>query len=279
MKGQKQADGSWKLADGTTLAEAEYQAQLTDADKDIPPSNDGVPPWVTAIAQAQERDKLLAENAALRQREQERLEKERSILPSFQPGETFSEPNKFINVLNELVAKQIAPLREEGAALARDRAYNNLKKSVISRSPQFAAQFSAIEYLVDNEMASKEVTEANLIKSVQTVVGAIYLNNPAAFHTNNPSPTPTPKSPVPPNNIPPHLQASRSTIPQDGNNNSNEPSDDEFDENERRLMRERGLDKMQWKVLKNISPNKLGPKMWAAIKEKKWDVVKQLGGM
>lgn len=280
MKGIKQADGTWLLPDGTTLQEAEYLAQL--------PAEEDPPNWAVGIAQAQENERLARENQELRQRLNNNNAPADPPLPTLNPGEPFQDPNKLLAAINTLIERQVAPLHEERAEYARQQQYVKLKRSIIASNPQFAAGFASIENLVDTEMEGKEPTQANLIKAIQTVIGAAYLANPAAFvqnaspnNNNNNNPSANNNRQTSDVTLPPHLATSNRSRNDSTNNNGEvvEPSDDEFDENERRLMREKGLDKMQWKVLRTIPPTKLGAKMWQAIKDKKWDVVKQLGGM
>lgn len=283
MKGKKNNDGSYTLENGTLLSEADFNAQLTEADKEV----EEVPNWAMAMAQTQERERLIRENEEFRRKEAERNNAPPAPV-NFAPGEPFSDPNKFYKAIEDLVTRQVAPLHAEREQYAKERAYAQAKKALLAKNQQFAQQFQTIEHLVDGEMAGKDPTEANIVKSIQTVVGAIYLSNPSAFqqppnnNSGNPPPTPAPRSNNQPpvnNNLPPHLQPSRSTLPPNGNDPFAEPSDDEFDENERRLMRERGMNKMQWKVLRTIPPNKLGKKMYDAIKTNDWKTVKEMGGM
>lgn len=252
-----------------------------------PTQNQNDPPaWAMQYAQQQEYERIQRENLELRQR-LERQSQQQIPAPGsdLAPGEPFNNPQKFLGAIDELIQRQVAPLRQTQEQYARQLQYQQLKNRVKVQYPQFAQTFQSIEHLVDNEMAQQDPTEANLMAALQRVVGGVVLSNPQAFFQGQQRQTPQNQNQPPANNnqpannqnnqqvppqLPPHLSSSRPII--DGSQNQQNGGQvdmSQFNENEIRLMRERGLNAKQWIALRDTPPDKLTKAKWEEIKNLK----------
>lgn len=197
--------------------------------------------------------------------------------PPPQPGEAFNEPERFLGRIQDMIDRSIRPLRESQAYFDRQQRYGALKQKIKLSNPDAAQRFAIIEGLVDQYMESKEPTEENMAESIQRAIGAMVASG--AFSTTNApvgnrqaSPAPNQQAPIvnPPTNnnspaptndmLPPHLRPSNSSIQTSDITNETQVDMSQFDENEKRLMREQGLNPRQFLLLKNTPPDQITSK-------------------
>jgi len=166
-------------------------------------------------------------------------------------GDAFNNPNKLLDAFKNMLEAQVGPLKKDAAESKRNRDYADMKAQIRAANPAF----SKIESVVDQLMVGQELTEANIIRCVEQAVGRMMLNNPAAFNANksNNSETP-PKNDMRP---PPHLASKPKPSNEAGNRSDPKFDLSNFDENSKRLMREKGLTPKQFVLLRDTDPNTL----------------------
>lgn len=217
-----------------------------------------VPAFVLEMSRANEATRKANAEAERLRKELEDLRNPPPPPVKLEEGDAFNKPDKLLDAFRNMLEAQVGPLKRDAAEAQRARIYNDMKTTIKASNPAFAK----IEHIVDQLMVGQEVTEANIVRCVEQAVGRMMLQNPAAFNTkpagNNEQPN---KSMQPP----PHLTP-KPISKQNGDTKQDAKYDlSRFDENEKRLMREKGLTPKQFVTLRDTDPNTLTPARYKEI--------------
>lgn len=146
-----------------------------------------------------------------------------------------------VDTINKLIQAQIGPLNQFTQQFQQQTAYANLKNQYRAQYPAFVQ----IESLVDQMMQGLEPSHANMQIAIQRAVGHLALTNPAALtQVNTPAPQAPAPQPTPQNNVPSqaHLRPSNNPPAAKEKENKRRP----LSENERRIIREMGINEDQY---------------------------------
>lgn len=176
-------------------------------------------------------------------------------------GDAFNNPNKLLDAFRSMLDSTVAPIKKDMAETQRARAYATMKDQIRAANPAFAK----IEGIVDQIMVGQEITEGNITRAVEQAVGRLMLSNPSAF-TKTSSEAPPNNEPV--KTPPPHL-SSKPRVPAPDKKADPKYDISNFNENEKRLMREKGLTPKQFVLLRDTDPNSMTPAAYKAIMEDK----------
>ena len=265
MKGTKNPNGTYTLEDGSIVDEVTFNSQLTDADKVVEEPVKQVPSMIELKALVlEEENKRLKE--ALERKAAQSIQAPIAQAP-LEAGDTFNKPQEFFDRIAKMVEAQIAPLRQSQVAFDKQQAYGQLKMRLKQQQPQNAQALGFLEPLIDQFMEGREPTEANFAECLQRAIGAAALSNPSLFSrnaapaTNTNANTDPNQQPKPVNNsmtIPPHLRPSSASA---GSNADPIKVDmSQFDENEKRLMRENGQTPAQYVMMRDAPSSELTSK-------------------
>jgi hypothetical protein len=183
------------------------------------------------------------------------------------PGDTFNKPEEFLSRIQGMLDAQIKPLQESNRKFERQQEYGRLKQKLKQQNPTVVQAFGIIEPLVDEIMSDQEPTEANINIALERAIGigvsrglfqSSATTNPKSGNPN-PADNKQPNTPTPTMTTPPHLRPSSSVLPT-SNDDPSKIDMSQFDENEKRLMRENKMGAAEYLLLKTTPPDQLNSK-------------------
>jgi hypothetical protein len=267
MKGKRNDDGTYLLENGTTVDEATYTSQLTSEDK-----GEAAPSPAPSVVDLKNLI-LEEENKRLKEALNTRIVNPTPQVDDPVPlgeGDVFNKPEVFLARIKQMIDSQVAPLRASQVLFDRQQQYAQLKMRLKQQQPGNAQALAFLEPLIDQFMEGREPTEANFSESLQRAIGAAALSNPSMFQRNaapssnqsTSQPANTQSTPVnqPANTsmLPPHLRPS----PTSTSTSSDLTKIDmgQFDENQKRLMRENGQTPAQYLLMRDAPSSELTSK-------------------
>lgn len=231
------------------------QTQVENQDIPGNKEDDKVPAWQSAVYEARQREIAKNEEIARLQAELDKRTPPVKEEVTLEQGDTFNNPEKFRQVIQNDLNRAVAPLNDFVAQTKRQQDYQNLKAQFIQAQPAIRQ----IEHLIDQEYRSNpnlSVDSNTLFATIERVVGRIAMSG--GFNNNTQQTPKQDTNVIPPNNIPPSRSA-----PTPAKAKINEA---DFTENDRRLARENGMSLEEYSIMRDCPPHEAAAK-WDEIRK------------